>query len=805
MAGSRSLGTLTVDIVAKTGGFTQGLDQAAREADTKMAALQQRAYNFGKGIGTAIKAAFVAVSAAAVATTAVMRDTINTFDDMSKGAQKMGTTTEQLSTLSYAAKLADVQIEDLEASTARLYKSMGMAQNPISQQAKLFDALGIKTLDSSGKMRNAVDVLKDFADVFQKSGGAPEVMAAGLTLFGRQFQTLIPLIKDGASGINELQGEAKNFGLQISTETGKQAEDFNDNLTRLQEIVKGIVYQLTTDLLPVLQMWSGETVDAAKKTKDFGDTVGALKGVFSAGVIAANLFTMAFAAIAMVVKDVTVVIAASVRNTGLAFSAMKDLAHGDFAAYKRDIGDMVNGTKTALDTFGDNWKNFAKSFTGDWQDIKNAANGFEVPKVPAPKTDPKQSKEDAAAAAKAWADEYRKKLQAALGNTNTTKPKTGSSIDAQASSMRALSDAVASIQVNTDATAQAYARYNKSLETLKEKGEAAVKAGNDVKKVEAEVAAGGVKAAQLLANELQKPINAAKEYAAGLNAQLDAYKHQLAAQNLSITMGSKEAHNQQELADAYFQSKQAISAFQLAHQLHPDAMTEQQYQTELKALQDYWGAYIAVTKTNQKKVEDLNSDWHNGVTRSIDDFMDKMRDAASQAADFTNSIIGGAADAFVEIGTRAKTAKEAIGDFIDDLYKEALRFVANKAIQALFDTLGAGSKQDAGTSPGWGNFFSNLVTVFGGGRAGGGPAMANTMYQVNERGSPEMLSVGGRDYLMMGSQSGYVHSNSAGSSSQQRGSTYINVAVQPTSSRRSAQQIAIEIARQQRTATARNS
>lgn len=36
---NRSLGTLTVDLVAKIGGFQQGMDQAARIADAKMRSL----------------------------------------------------------------------------------------------------------------------------------------------------------------------------------------------------------------------------------------------------------------------------------------------------------------------------------------------------------------------------------------------------------------------------------------------------------------------------------------------------------------------------------------------------------------------------------------------------------------------------------------------------------------------------------------------------------------------------------------------------------------------------------------------
>ncbi|NYT76558.1 phage tail tape measure protein [Alcaligenaceae bacterium] len=43
-----------------------------------------------------------------------------------------------------------------------------------------------------------------------------------------------------------------------------------------------------------------------------------------------------------------------------------------------------------------------------------------------------------------------------------------------------------------------------------------------------------------------------------------------------------------------------------------------------------------------------------------------------------------------------------------------------------------------------------------GGRAGGGPVLGGGMYDVNERGIPELLTVGGRQMLMMGRQPGHV-------------------------------------------------
>lgn len=44
----------------------------------------------------------------------------------------------------------------------------------------------------------------------------------------------------------------------------------------------------------------------------------------------------------------------------------------------------------------------------------------------------------------------------------------------------------------------------------------------------------------------------------------------------------------------------------------------------------------------------------------------------------------------------------------------------------------------------------------GGGRAHGGPVGAHGIYEVNEPGGPEMLTVGGRNFLLMGNRSGYV-------------------------------------------------
>ena len=58
---SRSLGTLTVDLVAKSAGFEQGMDKAARAADKRFKDIARSAKQIGVAIGAAFAAAGTAL------------------------------------------------------------------------------------------------------------------------------------------------------------------------------------------------------------------------------------------------------------------------------------------------------------------------------------------------------------------------------------------------------------------------------------------------------------------------------------------------------------------------------------------------------------------------------------------------------------------------------------------------------------------------------------------------------------------------------------------------------------------------
>src|SRR5690606_26203582 len=164
---------------------------------------------------------------------------------------------------------ADVSIQDLQSSMGRLAKAQGDAQRETSIQARVFEALGIATKDAEGNLRSTHDVLLDFADSFKELKGSPEIMAAGMNLFGRSFQNLIPLLKDGSQGLRDAGIEAEQLGLVLSTEAGQQAEEFNDDITRLQSALTGMWREVARQVLPNLLALTKQFVDAAKE----GDTM----------------------------------------------------------------------------------------------------------------------------------------------------------------------------------------------------------------------------------------------------------------------------------------------------------------------------------------------------------------------------------------------------------------------------------------------------------------------------------------------------------------------------------------------------
>jgi hypothetical protein len=206
-------------------------------------------------------------------------------DQFSKSAQAAGVTTEQFSGMAYAARLADVDTENLSKAYVKLGQALTNAQQGQKLQVELFNQL---KLDPS-KFKDTDELLGAVADRFANMANGAAKTSLAVDLFGERIgPQLIPMLNAGRDGLEQLKQEAADLGVVVSTEAGERAEKFNDTLTRLGQAARGASMQISDQLIPVLQ----RVADEVGKIKGVGDTVGqALRNVIETiTVLGANVY-----------------------------------------------------------------------------------------------------------------------------------------------------------------------------------------------------------------------------------------------------------------------------------------------------------------------------------------------------------------------------------------------------------------------------------------------------------------------------------------------------------------------------------
>jgi hypothetical protein len=179
-----------------------------------------------------------------------VKQSIDEMDALGKLAQRIGTSTAELSALSYAGEFAGVSLDDLSTAFKGLNKSLLEARDPLSDSAAAFKALGLNA-DELRKM-DPGKAFEEIAGVFPKFADGAEKAAVATQLFGKQGQALIPLLNGGKEGIEAMRKEAEDMGLIVSSTTAQAMGDLNDDLTRISNLGKGAAAVMATEMQPAI-------------------------------------------------------------------------------------------------------------------------------------------------------------------------------------------------------------------------------------------------------------------------------------------------------------------------------------------------------------------------------------------------------------------------------------------------------------------------------------------------------------------------------------------------------------------------
>lgn len=263
-------GQLEIQLVANMARLQNDMDVANRSVGRAMSSIDSAVGMAKTALGALGAVSLVAAFAANI------KAAIDQADALNKLAQRTGLATETLSQLQYAAKMAGIANDTLSTGIKKL--NISIAEGLAGDKAKIamFQELGIKLTDTSGKAKKADTVLLDMADTFAiaKDGAGKTTIAVGL--LGKAGDEMIPMLNGGRGAVMDLMREADKLGLTIGTDFARQAEEFNDNLERVHASSQKLTIVLAADLVDGL----GKAMKAmADATIEGGKLQGIIMGI----------------------------------------------------------------------------------------------------------------------------------------------------------------------------------------------------------------------------------------------------------------------------------------------------------------------------------------------------------------------------------------------------------------------------------------------------------------------------------------------------------------------------------------------
>lgn len=363
---SKSLGTLTIDLVAKVGGFVQGMDKASRES----AKWRKQVEKDAKTIGTAVGAASAAALTGLVALTA---STVKSATEVSRFAAISGAGAEEFQRYAAAAdmvgisqeKLSD-QLKDFNEKVGEFQQSGGGGMKDFFEQ--IAPQIGITAeafRDLSGPQ-----ALQLYYDSLDKAGLNQKQMSFYLESMASDTTALIPLLRDGGAGFKLLGDEAERAGSILSEDTISAADKMSAAIFVAENAMKGFRNDISSKLLPVLGDLAIEFSDVATEGA-IAEDVGSVLASTTKGLAAAAVG--AFAALQLLGRGIAgvAVVGGKLTETEWYEKIIPPLLY-------RRIYKNWDEAKGALEVVGDDLDDTTQRYATLLDGIWNSGNGGEA-------------------------------------------------------------------------------------------------------------------------------------------------------------------------------------------------------------------------------------------------------------------------------------------------------------------------------------------------------------------------------------------------------------------------------------------
>jgi lambda family phage tail tape measure protein len=202
-------------------------------------------------IGAGAVLAMATAAVAAYLAIAKLRDeAIEAADKMNDLANRSNIAASRLSLLDAMAKMAGSSAEELVTSAERLGTKLARQDEESGRAAAALKTLGLSTKDANGEQKSMLQLQEEIILAVSSSANAAKAEGAAIQLLGNEYYKLRTVVKEAVDSKAEMYDYMVKTNALISTQLTKNADEYNDKVSKLGLAFKGMGNSIAEWALP---------------------------------------------------------------------------------------------------------------------------------------------------------------------------------------------------------------------------------------------------------------------------------------------------------------------------------------------------------------------------------------------------------------------------------------------------------------------------------------------------------------------------------------------------------------------------
>lgn len=262
---STKLASLYIDLQANSAKFARELGRAERQTR----AWRRKVVRDVK----VVSQRFVALGTAAGAGLAFLtRNSMKSIDALAKTADKLGTTTEGLAGLRFAAEQTGVKIATMDMAIQRMTRRMAEAAKGTGEAKAAIKELGLDAVALSAA--GPEEAMRAIADALQNVENKSDRLRLAFKLFDSEGVAVVNTLARGREGLDAFRAQADALGITLNRVDAKKVELANDSMNRAKKVVEGLGNALAVNLSPFIEAIGEKMLAAGTAAGGFHELVG---------------------------------------------------------------------------------------------------------------------------------------------------------------------------------------------------------------------------------------------------------------------------------------------------------------------------------------------------------------------------------------------------------------------------------------------------------------------------------------------------------------------------------------------------